>query len=164
MEDPSFEDWYGGTYQSVVAAMVVISGDSDLARDATDEAFTRALARWSRVGVMESPSGWTFRVALNEVRRRQRRRTMERRLLGTRHAPPDLPPASLELWSLVGELPPRQRTAVILRYVGDLPEADIASAMDITRGTVSATLASAMTKLRAALAEPDEGEVLRADS
>ena len=48
----------------------------------------------------------------------------------------------------------RQRTAVALRYVLDLPEADVARIMGIARGTASATLATARRRLAAALAPP----------
>jgi RNA polymerase sigma factor (sigma-70 family) len=69
-----------------------------------------------------------------------------------------------ELWAAVRALPDRQRTAIVLRYLGDLPEADIAAAMGIARGTVSSTLADARRNLEVALAEPaadDHEEVNR---
>ena len=46
------------------ASMTVLSGQRDLAADATDEAFSRALERWDRVGCMESPAGWTYRTRI----------------------------------------------------------------------------------------------------
>jgi DNA-directed RNA polymerase specialized sigma24 family protein len=52
-----------------------------------------------------------------------------------------------EVWDLVRSLPTRQRTAVVLRYVGDLREDDIAAVMGVTRGTVAATLATARRNL-----------------
>ena len=56
-----------------------------------------------------------------------------------------------EVWDLVRSLPTRQRTAVVLRYVGDLREDDIASVMGVTRGTVAATLANARRALATVL-------------
>ena len=52
-----------------------------------------------------------------------------------------------EVWDLVRSLPQRQRTAVVLRYVGDLREEDVAAVMGVTRGTVAATLARARRSL-----------------
>ncbi len=102
---------------------------------------------------MDSPSGWTYRVALNEARRRIRRRALEERFL-RRSDRSDVEPPSGELWYLVSALGPRQRQAVVLRHVGQLREVEIADAMGITRGTVSATLRAAYRALRVELTEP----------
>ena len=45
-------------------------------------------------------------------------------------------------------LPPRQRAAVVLRYLGDLTVADIAEVMACAEGTVKATLHQALRNLR----------------
>ena len=58
-----------------------------------------------------------------------------------------------------GRFPVRQRTAVVLRYVADMTESDIAEAMGITRGTVSSTLADARRRMAESVAsETDELE------
>jgi RNA polymerase sigma factor (sigma-70 family) len=48
-------------------------------------------------------------------------------------------------------LPPRQREALVLRYYGDLSEAQIALAMGISRGAVRSHTARAIASLRAVL-------------
>ena len=48
-------------------------------------------------------------------------------------------------------LPPRQREALVLRYYGDLSEAQIAAAMGISRGAVRSHTARAIASLRAVL-------------
>jgi RNA polymerase sigma factor (sigma-70 family) len=60
-----------------------------------------------------------------------------------------------EVWELVRALPPRQRIAIVLRYVGDLDEQHIAQAMNITRGSVASTLSAARRSLGEALREDD---------
>ncbi len=118
----------------------------------------RALGAWRRVSGMESPDGWTYRVAINVVRRRARRAALERRLLARSDRPPASVPAPAgEAWAAVADLPTRQRTAVVLRFVADLTEAQIAQAMGITRSTVSSTLADAARALGHALADPPDG-------
>src|SRR5262249_19556386 len=47
----------------------------------------------------------------------------------------------------IRELPERQRVAVVLRFVADLTEPDIAQIMGVRRGTVSATLRAALRTL-----------------
>ena len=157
-----FERWYEREHPRVLAAMTLVAGDIDVARDATDEAFARALDKWERVSAMARAGGWTYRVALNLVRRRMRRAALERRLLARQPAPLTLPEPAMELWHLVRSLPERQRRAVVLRYVADLPEAEIAEAMGVARGTVAATLAVARTRLASMVTDAPNSEVLRA--
>ena len=76
-----FGEWYEAAYRGLYVSMLALTGDRELASDATDEAFVRALAHWSRVSEMDAPEGWTYRVAVNVLRRTTRRRAMERRLL-----------------------------------------------------------------------------------
>lgn len=148
-----FEDWYRRLHPRVLAIVAVTCGDADVACDSVDEAFTRALDRWEKVSTMSSPDAWVYRVALNVMRRRFNRRLLERRLLMRRVVAP--PPAEgelhPELWAHVGHLPERQRMAVLLRYVGDLTEAEVAGAMGISRGAVSASLAAARSRLASGL-------------
>lgn len=148
-----FGDWYAQQYPRVHAALAVISGSPELAADAAADAFVRAYERWDRVSAMASPGGWLYRVALNNLRRRTRRRTLEAELL--RRNPPSVvqAPASFEpeVWAAVRGLPDRQRTAVALRYVLDLTEAEVATVMGSAPGTTSATLVTARRRLQAEL-------------
>ncbi|MHB8505631.1 MAG: sigma-70 family RNA polymerase sigma factor [Acidimicrobiales bacterium] len=145
-----FAGWYSRTHKPLVRALRAITSEDDAARDAADEAFARCLLHWRRVRVMGSPDGWAYRVALNELRRTLRRRALERRLLGRLPPPRPAPePSVAAIDELLAGLPPRQRTAVVLRYVADLPEADVAAAMGVTRGTVASTLADARRALAA---------------
>lgn len=154
-----FERWYRGEHPRLLASLTLVAGDADLAGEAVDEALARALERWGRVGAMGSPGGWVYTVALHQLRRRQRRRALERRLLRRQPVPAGVPPPAGEAWDAVRRLPERQRTAVVLRYVADLPEAEIAAAMGIARSTVSSTLTSAHRALALALSDPPLPEV-----
>jgi RNA polymerase sigma-70 factor (ECF subfamily) len=161
MKAGDFEEWYPLLHPRVVAALTAWSRDPDAAREATDEAFARALARWDRLNGSPTLDGWVFQVALNVLRRRKRRSAVERRLLRRSWVPQPQPLPYPEVWEAVAQLPARQQMAVLLRYVGDLTEPDIAVAMEVTRGTVSSTLADARARLAALLAdEPDPTEVV----
>ena len=151
----AFSEWYHQEHARLVATLVLVTGDTELAADAVAEAFARALERWGRVSAMAQPTGWTYRVALNVARRSARRSVMEHRLLARTPKPPDVPAPAGELWSIVGVLPRRQREVVVLRYIADFPEAEIASVLGISRSTVSSTLADARRRLGSLL---DEGE------
>lgn len=173
---PDFGAWYREQHPQVLAAITVASTNTDLAAEATDEAFVRAYERWERVRRMDSPGGWLYRVAFNDMRRRQRRKAVERQLLArgkaSQHdvvsAPVALDP---QVWAAVRTLPQRQRTAVALRYVLDLTEAEVARVMGVSRGAVSASLTTARKRLETLLAEeahseeaaPEDGSMQRGD-
>jgi RNA polymerase sigma-70 factor (ECF subfamily) len=145
-----FEEWYRAEHARLVTLITAVVGNADEGREAVDEALTRAYERWGDVSVMESPTGWTYRVALNVARRRARRHAIEAQLLG-RSRPQSVPGPTGELWLLVADLPTRQREAVLLRHVAHMTEREIADVMGIKRGTVSATLRAAYRRLGIAM-------------
>lgn len=157
--DEAFAEWYERERPKVLASMMFVARDADLAADVTSEAFARALERWDRVGQMSSPGGWVNRVALNVLKRWRRRRALEERLLGRQFTPsPEEGPSVFdqELWDAVAGLPDRMRQAVALRYVADLREGEVAEIMGVAEGTVAATLSKARRKLAQALGEHEE--------
>jgi RNA polymerase sigma-70 factor (ECF subfamily) len=150
---PAFADWYRANHPGLVEAVLRAVSPSALAADAVDEACARAFAGWDRVQAMRSPSGWVYRVAVNEARRQVRRATREQALLAAAPRPAQSPPPGGEAWLLVHDLPARQRATVVLRHVAGLTEAEIGAAMGVTRSTVSSSLAAAYRNLAARLAE-----------
>jgi RNA polymerase sigma-70 factor (ECF subfamily) len=153
----AFETWYQAEAGRMAAGLRVALGDADLAEEVTSEAFARAWARWDRVAAMASPSGWVYQVAMNLARSRFRRARLERRVAARRRVELPVPapePPSDELRTALASLADRARTAVALRYVADLPEAEVARLMGVTRGTVASTLSAARRQLAARL-RPD---------
>jgi RNA polymerase sigma-70 factor (ECF subfamily) len=55
----------------------------------------------------------------------------------------------------IATLAPRQRQAVVLRYLADLPVRDVAEAMGCAEGTVKATLHQALRAMRIELEDKD---------
>ena len=151
MSPLTFESWYQTAYPRLVRSLTAVCGDADLAADATAEALARLWERWD-AGAVVNPDGWTFQVALNLVRRGQRRLALERTILRReRQTPQREPDVHPEVWRALNELPRRQREAIALRYVADLTEADVAHVMGVAVGTASATLTSARRTLATAL-------------
>jgi RNA polymerase sigma factor (sigma-70 family) len=147
-----FESWYRQESVRLVRVLTLALAEPDLAKDSADEAFARAYERWPRVSAMESPTGWAYKVALNYGRRRVLRRRFERALLvrhtrdrsaeDTSSGRPDM-----DLWNIVSSLPPRQRTAIVLRYLGDFSELQVAQLMGISTGAASSSLSAARARL-----------------
>lgn len=155
-----FDDWYRQEYPRVRQAVTLAIADAALGEEATAEAFALAVVHWARVRVMDSPTGWVYTTALSQVRRSWRRAALERRHAARtglgEHPPPPLPDTTL--WQAVAALSPRARTAVALRYVADLSEAEVAQAMNVSRGTVATTLSRARQQLAAHLQTLGEGD------
>ena len=150
-----FDEFYESYFDRVARALVLAGADRDAARDATQEAFARALRRWRKVRDMDRPDGWVYVVAMNQLRDTWRRgeRRRERALDVDDDAVDNTSGVAtrLSVREAIATLPPRQRQAVVLRYLADLSIADVADAMGCATGTVKATLHQAMRNMRVEL-------------
>jgi RNA polymerase sigma-70 factor (sigma-E family) len=154
-----FEEFFARYYLPVRRSLTLAFGSADLADDAAQEAFIRACVRWPRVHSMARPQGWVYVVATNLVRDRlrragQRENSETRELVETRA--PDIAisaVAHLDVREALAGLPPRQRAAVVLRYLADLTNDEVARAMGCSVGTVKSTLHTALAGMRIELEE-----------
>lgn len=135
-----FADFFRQSRTGLVRAVAVTVGDRDLAVEAVDEAFARAYQRWSRVGQLQSPGGWVFRVALNWATSVLRRRRRAPQPLGERD-PSDIGPiGEPDVLVALAELDVRQRAVVVCRHLLGWSEAETAHALGIPAGTVKSRL------------------------
>ncbi|MGH9075736.1 MAG: sigma-70 family RNA polymerase sigma factor [Acidimicrobiales bacterium] len=141
-----FEDAFGGLFRLAYRVSFRILGDRGDAEDVAQEALARTHLRWDRLA--ERPEGWVVRVATNlaiDRYRRRRRRTMGRpelTLIDAHLA------ERLDLAGALRGLPRRQRQVVVLRYLADWSEADVAAALDCTAGTVKVHAFRGLAALR----------------
>jgi RNA polymerase sigma-70 factor (ECF subfamily) len=150
-DDGAFEQWYLAAHPKVLAALIAYCGEAGDAAEATDEAFARAYTKWATVQGADSPTGWTFVVGRNIARRRAWRSGVERarvrRLSASRASEPhdhvEVIADQLVITDLLRRLSRRQRTAVILHYLLDLSQDDVARLMGVSRSTVATTLLDA---------------------
>lgn len=153
MMDHDFDAWYVDARASLGPALAAWCGDRSLAAEALDEAFVRALERWDRVRTPVSPSGWVWQTAVNIIRRRTTRRHLEerlvRRLSVTQRDHVAGPTGDdIDLRRALLTLTDKQRTTIVLFYVGDLTTNQVAAVMGVAPGTVGATLHQARQRLR----------------
>jgi RNA polymerase sigma-70 factor (ECF subfamily) len=153
----SFEAFYRAQIDRIFRALVLTLGNEDLAREATDEAMTRAYARWKRVGGLDNPGGWVFRVGLNWATSWWRKVRRERPPVADEHHPTAAgsDPNGLAARAAVDQLPLAQRSVVVCRILLDLSTAETASVLGITEGTVKSRLSRALVGLREALGEKE---------
>jgi RNA polymerase sigma factor (sigma-70 family) len=147
--DTSFDRFYVEAYPTVYRAVFLTAGGRLAAEDAAQEAFARAYQRWGRLHDKPWTIGWVIRTALNTARRSHRTPAVVSFAaeLGLTRDEPDWAEA-IDLQAAIRRLPRRQREAMILRYVGDLPIRSMAQVMHCTEGTVKSHLARARVSIR----------------
>jgi RNA polymerase sigma-70 factor (ECF subfamily) len=156
---PSFEVFFRANYGTLVR---LLSAAADDAEDAVQDAFLQAHIHWLKVARYEDPRAWVRLVAVRKLLNRQRGRSRGSRAVERLRASAASGDWSVELPStsaLVAEvrrLPPRQRMAVALFYLCDLPLSDVATTMGISLGAVKATLAVSRKTLRLYLENDDD--------
>lgn len=146
----TFEVFYHRAWDPVYRAVAVTIDDHDLAREAIDEAMTRAFERWRSVSELGNREGWVYRVAVNWARSRLRRRRtarMKSHLVAqdVAYEPSEPDP---ELHQAILDLPSHQREIVVARFLLGLSEEEISRSFGIPRGTVKSRLSRAMDTLR----------------
>lgn len=145
----SLEALFRASYDGLVRMVSLVADDP---RDAVQEAFVEAYRRWETVSGYDDPVMWLRRVAINKALDRSRRATTERRfasrLVGQQPRTPDGATSDrLDVRSAISRLPKRQRAAVVLFYLEDLPVAEVARTMSISEGAVKAALHAARRRL-----------------
>ncbi len=127
---------------------VLMLGSVDQAEDVVQDAFAAVGDRW---GSLENPGGYLRTCVVNgcrQVLRDRERRT--RRLASLVPTPPgeELPVPDDGLHRALARLSPRQRAVVILRYLEDRPDAEIAGILSCRPSTVRSLARRALRRLR----------------
>jgi len=154
LEVARFDDLYRREVVSIATLATALTGDRDIGTDIAQEALLRAYRSWSTVSTMDRPGAWVRRIAINLAADARRKRSREAHALERIEARPVGSASGSSdggFWREVRRLPERQRTAIALRYIDDHTVDEIAEIMDISSGTVKATLFKARQSLAAAL-------------
>ena len=159
-----FEEFYYATYGRTVALVAAITGSRHEAEDVAQEAYARALARWSRLRGYDLPEAWVRKVALRiaiDSRRRLRRNLAATVRLTAQRRPAGPDPADDLKYTPLGMallgLPLHERQAIVLHYVADLPVHVIARESGLPLGTVKTRLAAGRRHLEQCLTSQREG-------
>lgn len=155
--------------QRVYRFVLLLVKDPDVADTLTQECFLRAYQNLAGFRGECREETWLMRIAVNLVRdyARSRRASFWKRLVGLEdegvsepltHTPGQeralLAKAELNaVWGTLDSLSPQQREVFVLRFVDEMPLAEIATALGLKVGTVKAHLFRALENVRGQMKE-----------
>jgi RNA polymerase sigma factor (sigma-70 family) len=157
-----FEDFMRRERKPVVGLLYGLSRDWYAAEDLAQNAFAAAQRHWPRVSRLDKPGAWLRRVAINGLRRWQRRGLLEAEALAQKFLmrydeQVELPTEHAELWDAVRRLPRAQLEVIVLHYKSDLAVSEIAEILRIRDGTVKSRLHYARKALAKWLGDDAKG-------
>ena len=157
------EHLFRSHYRDLVRLATLLLGDRSAGEEVVQDAFVKLQVGWGRVREPDKAPAWLRTAVLNGARSRLRHRQVRRRHL---EAVPAAAP-SAETGALAGDehrrvmialraLPERQREALVLKFYGNLSEAEIASAMDVSAGTVKTHVHRGLAALQSTLGSEED--------
>jgi DNA-directed RNA polymerase specialized sigma24 family protein len=138
-------------HSRAVYRFLAASVGRDAADDCFQETFLSALRAYPRLRHADNLRGWLLTIA--------HRKALDHHRARARHAVPvaDVPevavtdgtgPADAALWELVRSLPAKQRAAVVLHHLLDLPYADVGRVLDSSEEAARRSAFEGLRKLR----------------
>jgi RNA polymerase sigma-70 factor (sigma-E family) len=130
----------------------LLSGNEHEADDLVQETVTKLYVRWERIRKVDNLDGYVHTMLVRTFLDEKRRGWWRVRLLG---ALPDRPPAEAGapedrtfLRTALAKVPPRQHAVLVLRYLCDLPVAEVAGILGCSEGTVKSQTSHGLNALR----------------
>ena len=147
---PPFQSLLDAHREDIYRFLVASVGSND-AEDCFQETFMAALRSYPNLQDATNLRGWLFTIAHHQAidchRRRSRSEIPSSSLPDTAEdRQPDL--ADLDLWMRVRALPPKQRSAIVLRYVEDLSYRTIGETIDCTEAAARQNVRAGLIRLR----------------
>jgi RNA polymerase sigma factor (sigma-70 family) len=153
--DQELVEFCRSEHRRLVGVLSLYCRDAHVAEELAQDALIRAVANWSVVRRLDSPSAWLYRVGINLANSYLRRRLAERRAVRrlSSHARGGVPepdtPTAVAVRAAVAGLPRRERAVVVLRFFADLPVRQVSEMLGLPEGTVKTLTARAIAALRA---------------
>jgi len=146
----TFEEVFPVLMRDAYRVAYRLLGDRTEAEDVAQEACARTYSRWASVRDHAEP--WCVRVAsnlaLDLLRGRTRAIRRNERLKTNDKTPTSMLEERLDLYAALQRLPRRQRETVVLRYLGDLSEAQTADLIGCSVGSVKTHASRGLAALR----------------
>lgn len=155
----TLEDLYRQHRMRLVRLAILLVDEPGTAEDVVQEAFAGLHRHWSGLRDEAAALGYLRTAVVNGARSVLRRRRTVRAYVAP-HAPNARSAESLAMLTAehqavvaaLGQLSPRQREVLVLRYYGSMTEAQIAEATGVSKGTVKSTASRALDAVQRIMA------------
>jgi len=155
----TFDEFVNAELDGLISFSAALAGDRHLAEDVLSDALVKVALQWRRISAADNPAAYVRRVVvttyLADRRKTRRRRTEPTSDVSVLDQPAadhtDAVLARQEVAGLLARLPPQQKAVIVLRYLLDEPDDEIARALGCTPGTVRSHLSLARAALRLAV-------------
>lgn len=157
--EAEFRLFVASRWPRLLRTAYLLTGHHQDAEDLVQSALTKTYAKWERVRRSDDPDAYTWRIMINTNTDRLRRFKLGEWLTHwlPETAAPDRTDQVVErsvLLDALMQLPPRQRATVVLRYLEDRSESEVAVLLGTRVGTVRSQNAKALSRLRHVLPRP----------
>jgi RNA polymerase sigma-70 factor (sigma-E family) len=142
-----FTEFYAGSAAALRRTAYVVVRDWHVAEDLTQQAFAKLYVAWPRVRA-ETRMAYARRTVVNECLSHLRRHRPETSTDVLPERATSVPEPGHDLGAALAALPDRQRAIVALRFLDDLPVAEVGRLLGVSDGTVKSQTSRALKTLR----------------
>lgn len=155
----TFESFFEAHRHRLHGALTLMTANAQEAEELTQDAFLTVWERWDRVGAMDRPDGYLYRVAMNAFRKRWRRTRLDLRLRAraeNERDPFEQAAAKDVVARALALLPRRERAALVLTELLQLDSSEAGELLGIKPATVRVLTHRARERVRNAMEADDE--------
>lgn len=162
--DDEFAEFVAARYRALVRTALGLTGDLGHAEDLTQSALIKTYLSWGRLRDPANAEAYARQTLVRLALRERQRRWHGEISSDPIPEPPGLIPGNehedlaLDIRRALAALPLDQRAVIVLRYLDDQSESQIAQVLGISRGTVKSRAARGLIGLRKAGLLDREGE------
>lgn len=152
----SFESFFEDQRTRLLRALYLLTGNAQEAEELMQDAFLAVWERWDRVGLMEDPTGYLYRTAMNRHRSKLRRVTRAARKVVGAAETGDMFAAADERDAVaraLAALSPRQRAAVVLIELLGYGSAEAGAILEVQPVTVRVLASQGRAVMREVLSD-----------
>lgn len=142
---------YSQHWRGAYRAAYLVVHDAAAAEDIAQDAFLGAVDALDRFDRRRPFAPWLHRIVVNRALDWARREALRHRVDGAESVFEPLPPPEEiggEMMTALKELPAEQRAVVVLRHLLEYTPGEIATMLDLPRGTVNSRLRRGLDRLR----------------
>jgi RNA polymerase sigma-70 factor (sigma-E family) len=152
-DSEEFCDFVAARSGTLFQVAYLLLGDHQLAQDLVQESLAKTYVAWPRLREVANAEAYTRKVIATTAISWRRRRSFHERPVEHLPEPAGDDVATTvvvheALWAALLALPPRQRTAIVLRHYVDLSEAQTAETMGCSVGAVKSSTSTGLRTLR----------------